>query len=188
MNTELLDELMMLTKCGKKGPQQYPPVWRAFMEFYGAHQGKYNIEAPIVVELGIYKNNQKQFWEQLFGAEHIGIDISDKYSIPDILGDTHKPKTFIKLKRKLKKRPIDVLFIDAWHSYESVKKDFEMYSLLCNDVVAFHDIDLCRHQERKNCQVWKFWDELKRMHEYSEFLFIGIHKKKAAGIGIMIKR
>jgi predicted O-methyltransferase YrrM len=42
----------------------------------------------------------------------------------------------------LKDNKVDFLFIDADHSYEGVKKDFEMYSPLVRKggIIAFHDI------------------------------------------------
>lgn len=57
-------------------------------------------------------------------------------------GDSHKNETLKKVKEVLNNDKIDFLFIDADHSYEGVKKDFEMYSPLVRPggIIAFHDI------------------------------------------------
>lgn len=57
----------------------------------------------------------------------------------------------------------DLIFIDGNHSYESVKKDFEIYKCLkSNDgIIIFHDIDPNHvHKDTHAGQVYKFWQEL----------------------------
>ena len=193
MNLELFDELM------EDRPSQHYPEWQMFLEICEMYLKKHEIKNPIVVELGVYQNMQKKFWKQLFGAEHIGIDASVRRSIPDIHGNTHDSKTLETLKKKLNGKSIDILFIDAGHCYESVKKDFEMYSPLCNRIVAFHDINLGRYKPIKNREVWKFWDELKlKAHMgkegYEDYLFLSMFQRKSIemnrsiGIGVIIKK
>lgn len=181
MNLGLFDEFM-----GKRRmPSQCRSEWLRFLELCETYLKKHEIENPIVVELGIGRNRQKKFYEQLLGAEHIGIDIQIERFPPEILGDTHNPKILKALKRKLNGRPINILFIDADHSYRAVKRDFEIYSPLCSDIIAFHDIDNGRYQRNKRIEVWKFWDELKiRKHE--DFSFISIEGEM--GTGVMIKK
>lgn len=190
MNLELFNKLMELP------PAQDPYEWRMFLEVCGSYLKDNKIKNPIVVELGTWKDKQKRFYEQLFGAEYIGIDANDIRSTPDIVGNTRDPKTLEALKRRLRGRPINILFIDAFHSYDGVKKDFEMYSPLCSGIVAFHDIELGRYQIHPRREVWKFWDGLrekaaKGAEEYDGFLFLSIFqhiKKRQMGIGVMIKR
>lgn len=194
MNTKLFDNLM------KHPPIQCRPEWLMFLEICEKHLEKHSIKNPIVVELGVYRDRQKRFYEQLLGASHIGINIKVSRSVPDILGDSHNLETLKMLKEKLGGKPINILFIDASHTYESIKKDFEMYSPLCSDIVALHDIENGRHKNDWRNMVWKFWDELSAkayvpMGGYENFLFLSIHqcvfgrkKTKRQGIGVMIKR
>ena len=192
MNLKLFDELWNLP------PNQHLPEWKMFLEICETHLKKHEIKNSIVVELGTHGKNQKKFYEQLLGIEHIGIDIARKYR-PDIHGDTHDPRTLEALKRRLNGRPINILFIDADHNYESVKKDFEIYNPLCDGIVAFHDIETARYQLDPEIQVWKFWDELKKgsftiKGELENFLFLSIDQycfdgnKNEMGIGVIIKK
>jgi predicted O-methyltransferase YrrM len=56
--------------------------------------------------------------------------------------DSQSPDTRSRLAQLLDGRQIDFLFIDADHSYEGVKRDFELYSPLVREggIVAFHDV------------------------------------------------
>ena len=189
MNLELFNNLM-----GEK-PFQYYPEWWMFLSICEIYLKRYEIEKPIVVEIGSWMNRQKKFYEQLLNAEHIGIDISDKSGAPDILGDSQDPKTLEMLKERLGGRVINILFIDALHHYGAVKRDYNMYSPLCEDIVAFHDIESSRYHKSKKTRVWKFWDELKlKVHEgdkgYRDSLLLSIHEHREAnqGIGVLIKR
>lgn len=202
MNLELLNELM-----GQKQPKQHLPEWLMFLEVCEMYLKKHDIKNPIVVELGAGRNRQKKFHEQLLSAEHISIDNARRWCTPDIIGNTHDPKTMETLKKKLGGRPINILFIDASHFYEDVKKDFDLYSPLCSDIIAFHDIETERHTERREAgdpvgrlaEVWEFWDDLKiaayaGKEEYRRFLFLSIfqhrsgRKKSQMGIGMIMKK
>ena len=78
--------------------------------------------------------------------------------------------------------PFDLIFIDADHSYEAVKKDFYNYSKMA-PIVALHDIN-GKDQSNANSgpvEVWKFWDELKAEYRHFEI----INKESVFGIGII---
>ena len=58
----------------------------------------------------------------------------------------------------------DFIFIDGDHSYDGVKRDFELYKDLVSPrgFVVFHDIDP-NHVFKGNLgggDVWKFWQDL----------------------------
>ena len=97
--------------------------------------------------------------------------------------DSHNPKTFEHVKNLINKKMVDFLFIDGDHTYEGVKRDFEMYSSLVKKggIIAFHDI--VEHTVESGCEVNKFWDEIKNDYEYQEL--IGDIEQTGAGIGII---
>ncbi len=68
--------------------------------------------------------------------------VKKKQKIILIRDNSHKFSTLQKIKRILKNRKIDVLFIDGDHTYEGVEKDFEIYKSLVKSggLICFHDI------------------------------------------------
>lgn len=82
-------------------------------------------------------------------------------------GPSAWPTTVIKTGAALQARAIDFLFIDGDHSYEGVKKDFELYSPLVDGLIVFHDI--VYHTKMKS-DVPLLWKELKGDYEHYEFV------------------
>ena len=97
--------------------------------------------------------------------------------------DSHNPKTFKLVKTVLADKKVDFLFVDGDHTYEGVKRDFNIYSSLVKEggIIAFHDI--VEHDPRSSCKVNKFWNELKNDYKYLEI--IEDIKQKWAGIGVI---
>lgn len=148
-----------------------------------------------IVEVGTYRGGTLWLWCQLaepdalivsvdlpggeFGggydnvqAEHIQSYARSQQELVLIRGDSHLPETRDAVTAALAGRPIDFLFIDADHTYEGVRKDYELYAPLVRGggVIAFHDI--LPHTMDENCKVDVFWEELKRqgMNEFEEFV------------------
>lgn len=112
-----------------------------------------------------------------------------RFSLPHqklkfIRANSHKISTLNHVKRFLRGQKLDFLFIDADHSYEGVKKDFEMYSPLVKDggLIAFHDI--VSQPELFN-NVHKFWEQIKNQYNFDEF--IADRNQITGGIGILKK-
>ena len=84
--------------------------------------------------------------------------------------DSHNQKTLRNVKKILNGQKADFLFIDGDHTYDGVKKDFEMYSPLVKKggLIAFHDI--CPGLERKVGGVPNFWQEIKKDFNYREIV------------------
>jgi predicted O-methyltransferase YrrM len=96
---------------------------------------------------------------------------------------SHDPRTLYEVKRILGRERVDFLFIDGDHTYEGVKRDFEMYSPLVREggIVAFHDI--CPHPPETKCEVNRFWNEIKQRYKFAEI--VEDWDQKWAGIGVL---
>jgi predicted O-methyltransferase YrrM len=97
--------------------------------------------------------------------------------------DSHSEKTVQKLKEILNGKKVDFLFIDADHTYEGVKRDFELYSLLMakNGIISFHDIAPIPGVSRTFVNA--FWNEIKINYKYKEL--IENKDQGWAGIGVL---
>jgi len=118
------------------------------------------------------EDNYKNVWPTWAKANKTKL-----YLIPD---SSQKQQTLDKTKEIFKDEQIDFLFIDGDHTYNGVKKDYEMYSPLVRNggIIAFHDIG-----ENEEGGVHVLWDEIKHTRSsYKEFLH---EKNKEKGIGVL---
>jgi len=100
-----------------------------------------------------------------------------------IRDDSHDPKVRKHVKEILQEEKLDLLFIDGDHSYDGVRKDFEMFGPLVgrSGLVAFHDIAI--HPPETHCEVSQFWNQIKNSYEHLEI--IESASQDWGGIGIL---
>jgi predicted O-methyltransferase YrrM len=96
--------------------------------------------------------------------------------------DSHDPRT-VEIVRGNFEGPIDVLFIDADHSYEGVKRDFHLYKDLVreNGVILFHDI--LENRFDPDISVAPFWRELAARYHAEEI--VEDREQGIFGIGLL---
>jgi len=102
-----------------------------------------------------------------------------------VRADSHRPESLENVRAALGGKA-DFLFIDGDHTYEGVKKDFEMYRTLVKEggTIALHDI--VPHPRETGCNVFDFWKELRESHDHREF--VENWKQKSCGIGLVVNR
>lgn len=100
-----------------------------------------------------------------------------------IRANSQSQETLQKVRTILNGNFLDFLLIDGDHTYEGVKKDFLLYGSLVRKggIIAFHDIVF--HPFHPDCQVDKFWTEVKDNYITQEI--ISSQNQSWAGIGII---
>ena len=103
-----------------------------------------------------------------------------------VRADSHLDQTRRTIERLLNGRRIDVLMIDADHSYEGVRRDYTLYSplLAADGFIALHDVIPNRFDPE--IEVHRFWDELKVAHDTEEL--VADYGQGNLGIGIVRPR
>jgi len=88
-----------------------------------------------------------------------------EYGFTYVVADSKKQETKDSVLKLLGTEKIDFLFIDGSHTYEDVKKDYELWSPNAS-VIGFHDIVWnCGKTGMSTATVWKYWNELREEHK-----------------------
>lgn len=126
-------------------------------------------------------------FENIVGIDLFGSNISGNVFLSNVqfknltllCNNTNDKKTISKAKLL---GPYDLIFIDADHSYEGVKKDFYNYLPLLkkNGVIGFHDVD-----NPEWMGINKFWNELKKTGKYKMKIFLKKGYPIQYGIGML---
>jgi cephalosporin hydroxylase len=98
-------------------------------------------------------------------------------------GNSHSDAMFHNLVSVLSGEAIDFLFIDADHTYEGVRRDFQLYSPLVakGGLIGFHDI--APTSPGGEYGVRQLWNELKPNYQWREI--IADPKQQGYGIGLL---
>ena len=174
--------------------QQYKKEYLSLLE---------NIFIPlnphIIIELGTHAGGSFMGFCEASSKDAILISIDRNHGgAPDkikkfhrnaltITGDTQDKNNLMLVKNIIEDKKIDFLFIDANHTYDGVKKDFNLWSPLVRDngIISLHDV--CYHLHNKDCEVEKFWNEIKNKlkWKFKEYHFEDNQTNR--GIGVLQK-
>lgn len=102
--------------------------------------------------------------QELATPEALKALAGEQQEVVVVRGDSHAQSTFAAVAGALGGREVDLLFIDGDHTYEGVRRDFELYSPLVGPrgLIALHDV--AEHAPEMGVGVHRFWLELQRGH------------------------
>lgn len=186
----------LLASVGRDGLRlnQHVPEFRMWLDFCSWYFQDRGIFSPVVVEIGILDGAQRRFYEQLLGAEYIGIDIDPK-APADIRGDSAAQGTVMQLRKRLAGRPIDLLFIDGLHTYAGAKADYAIYGPLTQHIIGIHDIRTPKICPEDTVDVIPLWAEIMATNKTDTLMSIDHHNPRdprvfngrPLGIGVIVK-
>ncbi len=87
-------------------------------------------------------------------VEQVGLPLNLPFGIDFLRASSHAPE-YVAWRRAMP--PVDLVFIDGDHSYEGVRRDFEINRALPHRWLGFHDIT---GAEATTIGVKRLWDEL----------------------------
>lgn len=124
--------------------------------------------AESYVELGVGSSHE----QQKAGMHVVTVDLLSNglAGIEHVQGNSHDEDIMFKVLAKLGGDP-DIVFIDADHSYDGCKADFDMWYPFAKLAVGFHDVLLGEGCDR-------FWREISK--QYPSVQIVGQDHKSAA--------
>jgi len=175
--------------------QQFDELWKEYEESVEQRAAELwilieaiqAIFAKRILEVGTANGGTLKFFEHAAGSDGkivsidhtkrpdtIRIDFSNPLCEIQLLNrDSQALETLEEVKLLFGNEPIDFLYIDGDHRYESVKKDFENYHGLVRPggIIGFHDVNYP--------PVNQFWNEIDIPHKSKD------HHNHGLGTGII---
>ena len=150
-----------------------------------------------VLEIGSYRGGTLRLWCNVATptAVVISVDLPAEYggATTDVLEAVARPRQRLTVLRRdsqqestraaveeaLAGKQLDFVMIDGDHTYDGVRRDFELYAPLVRDggLIAFHDI--VPHPLVPSVEVHRLWAELRPQYEHEEF----VHPSDELGFG-----
>lgn len=99
--------------------------------------------------------------------------------------NSHLEDSRIRVERAIGGKKFDLIMIDADHSYEGVKRDFELYSPLVSErgLVVLHDVLPNRFDPE--IDVNRFWKEVSAVYQCEEI--VDDYQQGCLGIGVVMR-
>jgi predicted O-methyltransferase YrrM len=105
------------------------------------------------------------------------------YLVKSVFGPSQAPEVIDRVRRLA---PFDAVLLDADHSYESIKRDFEVYAPM-SKLVIVHDVsapESVRSKDGRPVEVPQFWQEIKTSYPHWEIS----RNESLMGIGVLYWR
>jgi len=153
---------------------QNPPEFSSLIHIVSSQQN------PAVMEIRIRHGSTLYAWCQLVTADAMIISVNFHPKTADatmtlrfqkfmrarqdltcLRQDSHALETLTAVKDALGEKRLSFLFIDGDHSYEGVKQDYELYSLLVAETGLIPLHDFRDNPKHPNYGVPRFWNESK---------------------------
>lgn len=153
---------LVINKCYIQQVREEFTLLSYFLKSFAPHN---------ILEIGC-KGGTFYMFNKFSTGKKVGVDIDDQYQLNMHFYTQNQDFTFIHANSQLIETydrvknicgSFDFILIDGDHSYDGVKKDFELYKQLLSNrgYIAFRDIDP-EHAFRGNAggEVYKFWQDI----------------------------
>lgn len=152
----------------------------------------------VVVEVGCDAGGVLWAFREAGAGRVIGVDLPQAAYSGDrrltthgaemVVGNSQLERTQKQVRELLGGQLVDLLFIDADHTYLGVRRDFRAYAPLVRPggLAVFHDI--CHHSDFPEVQVEKLWWEIKAKNQGRTAEIIYYMRPWGSGMGIGVLR